>query len=388
MSDDVLINMKAAKYVNKLYDIKTLYCRMFTHEWGCYGAHSTQRSESTHNAVKGYVGNSTPIAEVPEGVERTCNGANDKASAIYFMRAWRVELRQATQAGFVQSCRDILTEYAYTYVCKEYLQAINYEVIECEGTYGCVQVKRLDTASERTPDGDNEVIDGIKLDADMYLRKDRIVFLIDGIPESCTCQTMSFMGLPCRHMMQVFVIRQLQGKFLDFIKEECADRWFIANNNRDAQLQRAINTMSMPKTYTAASTIDDPIASVPVEKRYPHIMYTAKQIACFSTQSKVAFEWGARNMEAVLNGMQGLCLGEETPPDVPLTSATTIGAKRKTPTVANPVTSRGPGRPKTKNKEGMNGATAARGHGQGQKRHKSMAADYQPSQTAQGGGGE
>ena len=73
--------------------------------------------------------------------------------------------------------------------------------------------------------------------------------------------------------------------------------------------------------------------------------------------------------------------------DVPLTAPTTEGRKRKAtkePAVKNPISSRGPGHPKGKKKEGMVGSSGARGgHRKGQKRYKSMASDFMGSQQQQ-----
>jgi hypothetical protein len=186
--------------------------------------------------VKGLLNDRVPISEVPAKVERTCNHAKEKHSAIKFIKNWTLELTPTMQALFLQSVKGDLTTYAFTYLCKEFHQSVNYTVHDVEGRTGVLTVRRVHGFQERTLDGDHNSADGVKLDPNKYLRSERRVFLMEGFPVTCSCQVMTFMGLFCRHMLAVIIIKQLQPKFKEGLVEIVMARWLQENNGKDANI--------------------------------------------------------------------------------------------------------------------------------------------------------
>lgn len=181
-----------------------------------------------------------PIFEVPSRIERTCNHAKDKHSAIRFIQNWTLELKPMVQAEFLQSVKNELTKYAFSHMSKKYLQAVNYRVEYVEGNAETVIVRRNDNIVERTLDRDHEFVDGVKLDPNKYLRRERRVHLVEGFPEFCRCQVMKCMGLFCRHMFQVIIVKQLQQNFKDRALALTFPQWRQSRNNNSANMDRTM----------------------------------------------------------------------------------------------------------------------------------------------------
>lgn len=346
----------AAAYVDKLYNLRMLYCRRWTHEYPGCGAHSTQRAESIHNAVKGLLNTRVPISELPPRIERTCNHAKDKHSALTFIANWTLELKPLVQAEFLQSVKHELTKYAFTYLSKEYFQAVNYTVKDVDGSTDVLIVCRNNDNSERTLDGDHEFVDGLRLDPNTYLRRERRVYLVEGFPELCSCQAMTFMGLFCRHMFQVIIVKQQQQKFKDMVLALSYPRWLKSNNGDNANVDRAIDALAAKSKYKPAfvdSTLD-PLDAVPVEKRYAYVMQLAKQIASRASLRQDRFKHVVHTFDGMLRGMSGFSEGGTSEGDAPATKRAKPANGAGPNGVLNPVSGRGPGRPKSK-REGMNG---------------------------------
>jgi hypothetical protein len=94
-------------------------------------------------------------------------------------------------------------------------------------------------------------------------------------------------------------------------------------------------------------------------------MQLAKQVASRAALSQDAFKSVVHRFEDTLRGMSGFAEEGSAPAERPAKKAKhTAGAGPSKPRVQNPLTGRGPGRPKTVNKDGMNGcAPAGRGPG-------------------------
>lgn len=129
----------------------------------------------------------------------------------------------------------------------------------------------------------------------------------------------------------------------------------------------AHDALKVKCTYKAPfvdSTLD-PLESIPVEKRYGYVMQLAKQVASRAALSQDAFKSVVHRFEDTLRGMSGFAEEGSAPAERPAKKAKqTAEAGPSKPRVQNPLTGRGPGRPKTVNKDGMNGcAPAGRGPG-------------------------
>jgi hypothetical protein len=302
---------------------------------------------------------------VPEQVEKACNLASNRHSAITFIRTCKLELKPVVGAVFLQGVREHITEYAYAYLAKEYLQAVNYTIKAVEGTHTFIVTRNAD-ATEKTADGDHETVDGVQLQASSYLRSDRVVYVdqCSGFPTSCSCQCMIFMGLLCRHMFQVIIVSQLQDKFTVEVLDLIYDRWLKKNNGADSNLAAALAGLKAKATWRAPNidTEDmevDPLDVVPVEKRYSFLQALAKQVAAQGTLSPAKFKTAVHGLEGVLDKLNGFGDdGASGSGGVPASRARKRGAAAHPDVppgkVLNPQTGPCPGRPSGQTqKEGL-----------------------------------
>eukprot|EP00963_Diacronema_lutheri_P003056 scaffold249_cov342-Pavlova_lutheri.AAC.1 len=201
------------------------------------GAHSTQRSDSIHAAIRGFLSSRSSLTHL---LSKLSEYANEKMSENY-MRVLHGRLFQVSQilhSPLLDSAADFITPFAWRHQSGQLNQAQYYLVSKEDGMaseqYHVQRIRTNSTHNEPNSvrmEGANEATEQTiettnSLDAELGISS-----RLDSRSTSlgrCSCQYSLNMGLPCRHMLALYIHKQIFSfkgdEFNDNWKLECTQR--------------------------------------------------------------------------------------------------------------------------------------------------------------------
>ena len=265
-----------------------------------YGIHSTQRAESMQASIKTVLTANSLLVDVLAEVERHNEHSRARRDMQDVRLSVRIHNEESVLPPWLTALKHDLTPYALRLVIEQFRETYHYDVTPpADPRRGAWLVQRREESAltgDRIPRYDeNGMIIGYECDMDFgFGKKDRVRSVTGYLcPEGCSCQfPTAFGGLPCRHILKVFLLRDLKKFPIDGV----SPKWLLLN---DAQLAR--NTTQLRRT-ALARRMDDDEESVPActsDARAAQVMDAARRLADASAASGTAYDVVIREMEAI-----------------------------------------------------------------------------------------
>ena len=251
-------------------DRKEQWAARWTWEHLTLGVHSTQRAEAVHSAIKHFLTSHTLLVDLATKIENYRNTVADRSEGI----ATRQALKQASfrtgrhptlehlnnrispfALSLMQSQISLCLQYTVSKDSKEISEPINDNTI-----YTVRHNSHLESQNDLT----NETGESNRDESIMKINFDDIHKSDLGLNQttnttrrttitSCTCLYHSCYGLPCRHMLRVYLNEQL-----NYVPEGVvASIWYLkTNEEKEDQLSRLLTTKT---TLVHPTTNESPV---------------------------------------------------------------------------------------------------------------------------------
>ena len=189
--------------------------RLFT-----MGIHSTQRIESLHSHIMGYLRASTLLVELLVKLELHSATVDSRTlTRNYRLIALEESAAKANSHPYIDALKELIHPYPLALFKSQLAQSSYYSIAATgEGIYTVTRISAVASASETdvVADGDNA---DVGLDSYSFCSGSRTCTLAPA-GWSCSCQFTSCYGLPCRHILRTCEVMQLSVPV-----ELCSPRW-------------------------------------------------------------------------------------------------------------------------------------------------------------------
>ena len=237
--------LSARKWLAKMAEEKKRWAYRWTWQWLTMGIHSTQRIESLHAHVMGYLRASTLLVELVPKLE--LYGAT-VASRAETRDHRHIRLEQSAAKAnahpFIDALSQRIHPHALLMVKSQFHQASYYRVDSMEEK-GVFRVTRFadPAAGPASPDVEADGDDAdVGLDSHSFSAPPRTTTLM-----SCSCQFPTCYGLPCRHILRVCDVHQVAVP-----AQLCSQRWHFQKPERVRELVEELRRRQPARAAPAA----------------------------------------------------------------------------------------------------------------------------------------
>ena len=337
---------KATRYLDMMYAKRRQWASRWTWQHFTQGAHSTQRSESIHAAIKGFLSSRSSFTHL---LNKLSDYAVEKMSENY-MRVLHGRLFQASlilHSPLLDSAANFFTPFAWRHLSGQLNQA-KYYLVSSEGGMASDQyrVQRICSNShhnepnnvriEESLEDSNHTIETINpLDVELGMspRLDNRSTTLG----KCSCQYNLNMGLPCRHILALYIHKQI----FSFKGDEFNDNWKLECTQRTMDAYKDFFSISNSPNVEFCTTREKQLQTK--EEVYVTIQQKAKYVcelaSCVNDASTTDIVLRELDRLASTIVQKHASLGSP-----PLVTVHTHGTCQ----VSNPPSVRGKGRPQQK----------------------------------------
>ena len=214
-------SMEAARaWLDKMAEERERWAYRWTWRLFTMGIHSTQRIESLHSHIMGYLRASTLLVDLLVKLELHSATVDSRTlTRDYRLIALEESAAKANSHPFIDALKELIHPYPLALVKSQLAQSSYYSVAAtAEGIYTVTRISAMAAASETdvVTDGDNA---DVGLDSSSFCSGSRTCTLAPA-GWSCSCQFTSCYGLPCRHILRTCEVMQLSVPV-----ELCSLRW-------------------------------------------------------------------------------------------------------------------------------------------------------------------
>lgn len=191
----------------------------FTWQYRTLGVHSNQRIEAVHGAVDHFLGPRRLLVDFVDQMDAYCSRVDEQASTRELRYLQRVHVAAGACANhpFMDVLSSAVTAFALMLVKAQLQQSMFYivnpaqsSVSNGDGAVFSVSRSRDFASPSSAPGNDDAGIDHGMPDLDRSMP--RTVHIGADGNAICSCQFPNCYGLPCRHILRVWDVRQMQGK--------------------------------------------------------------------------------------------------------------------------------------------------------------------------------
>ena len=279
------------------------------------GVHSTSRAESKNAKVRRLVNSHTLLTKLVEMLLRDNASCQKQRDVSDWRKRLRHEQHKESQLPVVAKELGKITEFAYDLLTSQGMQAMQYEVREQEGSAavppdgGTPEPVYTVTRIQGKQDADD-----LTLADDGYIAEDGFPFEEEyGLIEtssnrwttckSCSCQYATCFGLPCRHMIRVYVHLQLRSMPPNVIQR----KWRAMSASEVEMAASALRAKPRPSRRHRASEQAAQPSSLSVEDRRALVLReTQALVEAASKSDEVCYflKNAVRHLAAQAQGMQ------------------------------------------------------------------------------------
>lgn len=280
----------ARKWLDKMADNRERWAFRWTWAFLTMGINSTQRIEAVHSSVEGSIRANTLLTALLTALEElNANVASSAATRTFRHVRLNQTAAKCNAHPFIDAAAEFLSPAALVLFKAQLQQASFYTVTETAEGSGTFTVTRAWAAAAAEPDAAEAAAD-----ADVGLASARFTAARTATAEACSCQFPTHYGLPCRHQLQIFIVRQLQvPRGLFHI------RWQLLDSKRVLELTEELRLRPQRTSGTAgqqALTRDD---------RYALMMSMCRDVASLAASSPALYDRGRAEVLAVIHRLRG-----------------------------------------------------------------------------------
>jgi hypothetical protein len=320
---------KAVAWLEGLGKIAQKWVARYTWATLTYGIHSTQRAEAIHSAIKKWLRASTSLRSLVAYLVQYNIESRTRKAAKGVTLALRQAAAEYSTLPVVEAVRGKINAVALDMLLQQASQALEYNCTELpplpgggqgagkgEKRYQMVRIKsaappvlELDEKGEMKSWNSHD----FELGLELYDR-DRITTFT-----SCSCQYTTAVGLPCRHIIGVYVLQQRH----DFCPTLFAGKWLNIDEKQKFAMKSAL--LAVPKAGTARSSRSAPTTKA---ERFAKAMSALRPLADIMSSSDgnlhAGEQWVAQIVATLRDaGVQGVKL--PPPPPMPAAAAARAG---------------------------------------------------------------
>ena len=239
----------ARKWLAKMADEKERWAYRWTWRWLTMGIHSTQRIESLHAHVMGYLRASTLLVELVPKLELYDATVSSRAETRNYRHIGLEHSAAKAQAHpFIDKLSQRIHPYALMLVKAQLAQAGYYRV-DSTNEEGVFRVTRASTiVGPSSPDVEADGNDAdVRLDSYSFSALPRMTTLT-----RCSCQFPCSYGLPCRHILRLCDVQQKAVP-----DQLCSPRWQFQSPSHVRELVEELRRRQPARTAPAQGLTRD-----------------------------------------------------------------------------------------------------------------------------------
>jgi hypothetical protein len=266
----------------------------FTWQYVTLGLHSTQRIEAVHSAISHFLRASTLLTLLLPQLESYSFDVSTRASVrdFRFIQRLLTAADQMAPHPFINALAPVLTAYALVLLKSQLHEAMQYVAAPIAG--GADGVVRSWSISRRPGtwglEGDAETQGD---DADLGLSSPLFTAVRVTTLDGCSCQYPICYGLPCRHMLYLYVLQQLE------LRVELFDaRWKQRSDAAKLAAEQALLLRRPPRNRVGAPVQPDRCG------RFQDIMAAARNLAQVGAESAAGYAATMGGLEQLLSSLR------------------------------------------------------------------------------------
>ena len=279
----------ARKWLEKMAAIKERWAYRWTWQWLTLGIHSTQRIESLHSHIMGYLRANTLLTDLVPQLELFGETVASRASTRDFRHIRLEQSAGKVQAHpFIDSLSAAIHPYALMLV-KSQLQQSNYYRVDPTATEGVFLLTRMSgvagSAAAAGVEADGDDAD-VGLDSNSFTTPSRTTTFTH-----CSCQYTTCYGIPCRHIFRLYEVKQV-----DVPAELCSPRWRYQEPARVRSLVEE-HLRRNPKRTAMAATLSG-------TDRFALTMQAARAVADLAATDSVMYERAREGLKDLVEDLR------------------------------------------------------------------------------------
>ena len=282
----------ARKWLAKMADIREQWAYRWTWAFLTMGINSTQRIEAVHSSIEGSIRANTLLTALLTALEElNANVASSAATRTFRHLRLNQTAAKCHAHPFIDAAAEFLSPAALMLFKAQLQQASFYTVAEMAEGSGTFTVTRAWAPAAAAEHDAAEAA----ADADVGLASARFTAARTTSAEACSCQFPTHYGLPCRHQLQIFIVRQLlvpRGMF--------HIRWQLLDPKRVRELTEELLRCHPQRTSSAAGE-----QALTRDDRYALMMSLCRDMAALAASSPALYERARSEVAAVINGLRG-----------------------------------------------------------------------------------
>ena len=265
----------------------------FTWQYVTLGLHSTQRIEAVHSAISHFLRASTLLTLLLPQLESYSLDVSVRASVrdYRFIQRLLAAADQMAPHPFITAMTPVLTAYALVLLKSQLQQAMQYVATPIADADGVVRSWSI----SRRPDtwglqGDAEAQGD---DADLGLSSSLFSVVRVTTLDGCSCQYLTCYGMPCRHMLYLYVLQQLE------LRVELFDaRWKQRSDAAKLAAEQALLLRRPQRAPGGAAALPDR------SERFHLIMHAARDVAQVGAESAGSFSAAMGGLAQLLSSLR------------------------------------------------------------------------------------
>jgi hypothetical protein len=289
----------ARTWLHKMADSREQWAFRWTWRFFTMGIHSTQRIEAVHSAIEGFIRANTLLTALLAALESlNANVASSAATRVIRHIRLNQTAAKCNMHRFIDVASALLSPYAMMMFKAQLQQASFYDVVETPTGSGTFIVTRARSAAVVEPE-----LQVASEDADVGLASARFTAARTTTTEACSCQFPVCYGLPCRHQLQLFIVRQqpVPDRLFHI-------RWRLLDSKRVRELTEELLRCRPQRTAGAADA-----AALTRDERFALAMGACRGVADVASISPALYERFRMGLAELADSLRGPAPGAPAP---------------------------------------------------------------------------